>query len=134
MISSIYSYKIKRALLIGLSLLLIIPGKMTAQEPDYDNMPVINYSNPRDYEIAEITISGVEFLEPMVLISLSGLSVGDIITVPGDDITSVVNKFWSQGLFSDVKITATKIEEGKIYLDIYLRERPRLTRLEINWY
>jgi outer membrane protein insertion porin family len=35
-------------------------------------------------------------------------------------------------LFSDVKITATKIEEGKLYLDIYLRERPRLTRLEIT--
>jgi outer membrane protein insertion porin family len=107
-------------------------GDLSAQEPDYDNMPVINYANPREYEIADVTISGVEFLQPMVLISLSGLKVGDLITVPGDDITKVINKFWVQGLFSDVKITATKIEDGKIYLDIYLRERPRLTRFEMD--
>jgi outer membrane protein insertion porin family len=124
--------RIKRCIFFVLAISFIISGNLPAQEPDYDNMPVVNYSSPRDYEIAEITISGVEFLQPMVLISLSGLSVGDIITVPGDDITDVVNKFWTQGLFSDVKITATRIEEGKIYLDIYLRERPRLTRLEIN--
>jgi outer membrane protein insertion porin family len=124
--------RIKCYILFVLATSFIISGNLPAQEPDFDNMPVINYSSPRDYEIADITISGVEFLQPMVLISLSGLRIGDIITVPGDDITDVVNKFWTQGLFADVKITATKIEEGKIYLDIYLRERPRLTRLEIN--
>lgn len=112
--------------------LIMFSGDLSAQEPDYDNMPVINYANPREYEIADVTISGVEFLQPMVLISLSGLKVGDLITVPGDDITKVINKFWVQGLFSDVKITATKIEDGKIYLDIYLRERPRLTRFEMD--
>jgi outer membrane protein insertion porin family len=124
--------RIKYFFLCILSLSVVIPGILSAQEPDYDNMPVINYSTPREYEIGEVTISGVEFLQPMVLISLSGLVVGDNITVPGDDITKVIDKFWSQGLFSDVKITATKIEEGKIYLDIYLRERPRLTRFEMD--
>ncbi len=105
---------------------------LLAQEFNYDTLPVFDYSNPREYEIAEVTIAGVEFLQPMVLVSLSGLTVGDKITVPGDDITKVMDKFWSQGLFADVKITATKIEAGKIYLEIYLREQPRLTRLEIN--
>jgi outer membrane protein insertion porin family len=132
MISLLNINRIKRFILFVTAFSFFISGNLPAQEPDYDNMPVINYSIPREYEIAEITISGVEFLQPMVLISLSGLSVGSTITVPGDDITDVINKFWTQGLFSDVKITATKIEEGKIYLDIYLRERPRLTRLEIN--
>jgi len=132
MITLLKLNRIKRTVLLGLGISFIIAGELPAQEPDYDNVPVINYSAPRDYEIADITISGIEFLQPMVLISLSGLSVGDIITVPSDDITDVVNKFWSQGLFSDVKITATKIEDGKIWLDIYLRERPRLTRLEVN--
>lgn len=134
MITSICFYKfiMRHSFLLILVLLLFFSGNIEAQVPDYDTMQVINYSNPREYEIADITISGVEFLEPMVLKSLSGLSIGEIITVPGDDITNVINKFWSQGLFSDVKITATKIEDGKIYIDIYLRERPRLTRLEIN--
>lgn len=92
----------------------------------------MDYSNAREYEIAEVTVSGVQFLQKEVLVSLSGLETGRKISVPGDDITKVIQKFWEQGLFSDVKITATKIERGKIWLDIYLKERPRMSKLTIN--
>ncbi|MDZ7741960.1 MAG: hypothetical protein U5Q03_09480 [Bacteroidota bacterium] len=43
----------------------------------------IDYSNPRDYEVGGITVSGVKYLDPNVLIMLSGLSVGDEIQIPG---------------------------------------------------
>jgi len=86
-----------------------------AQVEDYGSYPVIDYSNPREYEIADITVSGIEFIEPMVLISISGLRVGDRITVPSDNMTRIIEKFWSQGLFSDVRLTATKIEAGKMF-------------------
>lgn len=103
-----------------------------SQELDYDNLPVMDYSNPREYEIADISVSGVEFLQPQVLISISGLRVGERIKVPGDDITKAIDKFWDQGLFADAKISARKIENGKIYLDIYLKEQPRLSRLVVD--
>jgi len=103
-----------------------------SQEPDFDDMDLIDYSVPKDYEIADVTISGVEFLQKEVLISLSGFRKGTTITVPGDDITNVIEKFWSQGLFEDVKITATKIENGKIWLDIYLKERPRMSGFNLE--
>lgn len=103
-----------------------------SQELDYDNLPVMDYSNPREYEIADISVSGVEFLQPQVLISISGLRVGERIKVPGDDITKAIDKFWGQGLFADAKISARKIENGKIYLDIYLKEQPRLSRLVVD--
>jgi outer membrane protein insertion porin family len=103
-----------------------------SQDIDYDNLPVYDYANAREYEIADITVSGVEFLQPTVLISISGFKVGNRINIPGDDITKAVNKFWDQGLFADVKITARKIEDGKIYLDIYLKEQPRLSRLIVE--
>jgi outer membrane protein insertion porin family len=35
---------------------------------------------------------------------------------------------WDQGILGDVRITATKIEGDKIFLDIFLKERPRLSR------
>jgi len=112
--------------------LLIIAICSTGQVIDYNNLPVMDYTRPRSYEIADITVSGVEFLQKEVLVSLSGLSVGQIIAVPGNDITDVVEKFWNQGLFADVKISATKIEGGKIWLDIYLKERPRLSNLTVH--
>ncbi len=102
------------------------------QDLDYDNLPVIDYANPREYEIAEITVSGIEFLQPQVLISISGMQVGDKIKIPGDEITKAIEKFWDQGLFADAKISARKVEEGKIWLDIYLKEQPRLSRLIVD--
>jgi outer membrane protein insertion porin family len=102
------------------------------QDLDYDNLPVIDYANPREYEIVEITVSGIEFLQPQVLISISGMQVGDKIKIPGDEITKAIEKFWDQGLFADAKISARKVEEGKIWLDIYLKEQPRLSRLIVD--
>ena len=87
----------------------------------------ISYDNPKSYVIAGIEIAGIRYLDTEVLKNLSGLSVGQEITIPGDDITSALRKYWKQGLFSDVKITATKIVGNKVWLQIYLQERPRLS-------
>ena len=96
-------------------------------------LPVINYSaTPQKYEIAEITVSGADNYEDFVLIGFSGLAVGDIITVPGDAISDVVKRFWRQGLFSDVKIYASKIEDGKIWLDIALKQRPQVSQINYH--
>ena len=45
--------------------ILILPW-LTVLFPgiDYDNLPVYDYANIREYEIADITVSGVEFLQP----------------------------------------------------------------------
>jgi len=99
---------------------------------NYGAIPVIDYGNPTQYEIENITVSGVEFIQKEVLISMSGLSKGQKITLPSEDITKVVRKFWGQGLFSDVKVSIVKVEKGKVWLDIYLRERPRMSQLEIK--
>ncbi len=123
---------IRKLSLFIITLVLFLPFSIFAQEPD-TRLKVIDYSVPKAYEIADITVSGVEDVyQEEVLISLSGLKTGKTITVPGDDITDVIEKFWSQGLFEDVKITATKIESGKIWLDIYLQARPRLSGFLIN--
>lgn len=103
-----------------------------SQKNDSLKMEVIDYSLPREYEIADVTVSGVKYIQKEVLISLSGLKTGNRITIPGDDITDVVKKFWSQGLFEDVEISATKIEGDKVWLDIYLKERPRMSRLILD--
>lgn len=116
---------------IFLSVLFALSLLSNAQEPA-ENLKVIDYSYPKEYIIADVTVTGVEFLQKEVLISLSGLRVGNTITIPGEDITKVIKKFWDQGLFSAVQIAATKIESGKIWLEIQLRERPLMSGLTIN--
>jgi outer membrane protein insertion porin family len=102
------------------------------QKIDYDTVRVMDYENPRDYVIADVTVSGIEFIQKEVLVSLSGLKKGSTITLPGDKVTDVLKKFWSQGLFSDAVISATQIRNDSVWLDIYLTERPRMSSLEIT--
>ncbi|MFC2137376.1 outer membrane protein assembly factor BamA [Bacteroidota bacterium] len=90
---------------------------------------IVDYRMTKEYEIAEIKVTGIKYLDENVLAQLSGLSIGQKIEIPGDAITKALKKYWKQGLFSDVKIAYTKIEGKKIYLNIYLKERPRLASI-----
>lgn len=105
---------------------------LNAQETGTEPQTVMDYSFPKEYEIGGITVSGIQFLDKNILVQLSGLRVGETILVPGEKITAAIEKLWSQGLFSDVKITKTSIEGNKIFLDIYLGERPRLSRFSFS--
>ncbi|MBN3036456.1 MAG: BamA/TamA family outer membrane protein [Bacteroidales bacterium] len=119
---------------------LICPGLMAlllmvnvrAQVVIGDELPDWDYSAPKEYIIGGITVSGVKFLDNNVLIMLSGLSVGDRIKIPGDIISEAIHKLWDQGLFENVIISATRIEDSRIFLNIDLQERPRLSAFSFN--
>ena len=95
--------------------------------------PTILYTgNPRTYTIGGINLSGVDNYEPYVIIGISGLSVGDVIDVPGEAITTAVKNYWKHGLFADVSIEADSIVGDKIYLGINLKQRPRISNINYN--
>ena len=74
-----------------------------AQESDSKSLE-IDYNAPLGkVTIADIKIEGADTYEDYVLIGFSGLTVGQEIVIPGNDITSSVNRFWRQGYLSDVK-------------------------------
>ena len=104
-------------------------GTNNAAKSDNLNM---SYSNPQVYEIAEINVDGAKFLDNNALISISGLKIGDKVKIPGDDISGAIKKLWKQGLIGDIKIFASKVEEGKVYLTISLQERPRLSKFNFK--
>jgi outer membrane protein insertion porin family len=118
--------------IIALTILTLINSLTFSQEKTDSKLTKIDYAKPKEYEIAAVTVSGIKYLDQNVLVHLSGLKVGEIITIPGDDITKAINKLWKHGLFGDVEISASKIEGTKIYLDIYLKERPRLSKFEFT--
>ena len=105
----------------------------TKVENESGEVPVISYSlSPKQYKIEDIKVTGVKNYDDFVLIGFSGLSVGDMITVPGEEITAAVNRFWKHGLFSDVKILASKIQDDKVWLEIRLKQRPRISEVNYN--
>jgi len=113
-------------------LISILSMPVVAQISTGEEVPDINYSLPRKYTIGGITVTGVQYLNSSVLISLSGLQVGNKIEIPGERIRSAMDKLWQQGLFEDVKIVATGVQGDQIFLDIRLMERPRLSKFNFS--
>ncbi len=90
----------------------------------------LDYAAPQEYEIGGIKASGVRFLDPNALISITGLRVGDKITIPGDQISGAVKKLWKQKILGDVQVAISSIEGNYIFLDFKLTERPRLSKFK----
>ena len=97
--------------------------------------PTINYTtSSNNYVIGGITITGVTEYDQNILLGISGLQVGQNVTIPKADgaITKAIKNYWAQGLFSDVSILADSIVGEKIYLHIRLAARPRLTKINYH--
>ena len=88
--------------------------------------------NPRTCILGGINVSGVENYEDYMLTGISGLSVGQEISVPGSEITEAVKRYWKHGLFSDVKVAADSIVGRKVYLHFYLKTRPRVSTINYS--
>src|SRR5882762_9940519 len=83
---------------------------------------------PREYIIAGIKIVGTKYLDESLLTSISGLTVGDKVTIPGgDNFSKAITNLWKQKLFADIAIYFTKLSGNSIYIEIDVTERPRLS-------
>ncbi|MCR4829681.1 MAG: outer membrane protein assembly factor BamA [Bacteroidales bacterium] len=86
----------------------------------------IDYLTPKTYEIGGITVENGEHFDQRMILLVAGLQVGDVIKVPGDKISTAIDNLWNQGLFDDVQVRVTRIQDDKIFLNIVLQERPKL--------
>jgi outer membrane protein insertion porin family len=93
---------------------------------------VFDAADPKEYTIAEVTVSGTQFLDPNSMISISGLKPGDKVRIPGPAIPSAVRRMMDFGTLDDVEIMATKVEAEKVWLNVHIKERPRLNRVSFS--
>ncbi len=112
-----------RAQRIGVGRQSSTPGQATQ---------LVDYANPKEYIIGGITVTGVQYLDQNTLISVSGLNVNDKIEVPGERISTAIKRLMQQGLLEDIAINIVSIEDNKIFLELALRERPRLNKIVLN--
>lgn len=101
-----------------------------AEQNDTIYNPTIVFSGmPKKYEIAGLRVEGLQNYEDYIVIGYSGLSVGDVVEIPGDDITNAAKRFWRQGLFSKIQIRVEKIYGNKAWLVFDLRQQPRISKI-----
>lgn len=86
-------------------------------------------ARPTDYTIGGITVSGTKYLDEDLLLAVSGLSVGSKIKLPHDEsIAKAIRNLWKQDLFANISVQITSVVGNKVFLNIAVEERPRLSK------
>ena len=124
-------FKYLPILLLLTAFLFPVKG-LKAQIQIGDDLSEIDYSNPKEYEIGGIVVEGAQYVDPSMLSMIAGLRVGQKVTIPSDDIASAIRKIWDQGMFEDVAINATDFVGGKVFLQIVIKERARVSRFSFK--
>ena len=112
--------------------LLGFGGSAFAQIQIGDDLSEIDYAHPQKYEIGGIVVDGAKYVDGSMLSMIAGLRVGETISIPGDEISTGIRKIWEQGLFEDVTINATEFVGNKVFLQIVIKEKPRVSRFSLK--
>ncbi|WP_423780315.1 BamA/OMP85 family outer membrane protein, partial [Alistipes ihumii] len=86
---------------------------------------MLDYEHPKQYIINKVKVSGIKYLDPEVVASMSGLTKGDTIMIPSDYLSSTLKTMWNQRIYSDVQILTEPVGDS-VNIEIVLRERPRV--------
>jgi len=124
---------IKKVVLVGI--LVGCLGWVNAQVSDTTRKEFdIFYSAPRTYELGGVTVTGMDDgkYDSETLIQLSGLYKGMTLQIPGEAITKAIKRLYDNGIFSDIAISVDRIEGNKVYLNLYLQESPRLSKVNYS--
>ncbi|MBQ0006540.1 MAG: outer membrane protein assembly factor BamA [Alistipes sp.] len=90
----------------------------------------VDYSRARTYVIGGIRLDGIKYLNQNQIVSLTGLQVGQEITIPGEVASSIVKRIWNQRFFSSVSFEIDSLSAARdtAYFVLRLKERPRVSR------
>ncbi|MCU7551685.1 outer membrane protein assembly factor [Chitinophagaceae bacterium LB-8] len=113
--------------LISLSATAQVPDTSRPTSVDPDLLALENAKVPKEYIIRTINVTGINYLDTGIVMSISGLQAGEKLMIPGSDVfAKAINNLWRQRLFSNVQIFITAVQEDKIDIEINLQERPKL--------
>ena len=111
---------------------LVSGQSLKAQIQVGDDLSEVDYSSPKEYEIGGIVVEGAKYVDGSMLAMIAGLNVGNTITIPGEDIASAIRKIWDQGMFEDVAINATDFVGGKVFLQVVIKEKARVSKFSFK--
>jgi outer membrane protein insertion porin family len=98
----------------------------TSVDPELLN--ILSSKSPKKYIIQDIKVTGAKLFDPAIVISVSGMAVGDEVTLPGGDLFSkAITRLWAQNMFTNINVFITKLEGRNIWVEIVASERPMLS-------
>src|ERR1035437_2287887 len=119
---------------------IVLITKTTSAQIGKDTVPtsvnvelenIFNSKTPKEYTIAAIKVTGTQSFDANLIVSISGLAVGDKVMIPGTDAFSkAINNLWKQNLISNVEIYFTSLIGKNLYVEINITERSRVSNFK----
>jgi outer membrane protein insertion porin family len=104
-----------------LILFVLSTGILSAQNA------LIDYDKVQEYTLAGVYVHGCQLVDSNVVRLISGLPIGDKISVPGEKTSTALDNLWKEGMFEDLRIEVARIEPGNyIWLAIYVTEKEKI--------
>ncbi|MFK5974279.1 MAG: POTRA domain-containing protein [Flavobacteriaceae bacterium] len=104
-------------------ILLFITTLSLAQETSYED--------GKKYILGGLEVTGLKSYNEQTVKTYTGLRVGQAITLPGEQISAIINKLWGLELFTDIDFYITNIEGESVYLELVIKERPTLSNVTV---
>ncbi|NLD22177.1 MAG: outer membrane protein assembly factor BamA [Bacteroidales bacterium] len=117
-----------RTFLFILSLIPVLANAQTG------NGIIVDYSNPKTYIIGGVSVEGTNYLNPDQIVALTGMSAGQSITVPSDEVSSIVKRLWLQRYFSNVALYVDSLSASAdtAFFKMKIVERPRVSAWDFS--
>ncbi|MBO8454613.1 MAG: hypothetical protein IAC07_07830, partial [Bacteroidetes bacterium] len=117
---------LRRTVLLVIMAVLSVPATAQLRQDEI----TVDYNSPKKYVIGGVSVEGNHYFSPDQIIQVSGLQKGLTVTVPGDDMASIVERLWLQRYFEDVAVVIDSIAPSRdtAFFKISITERPRVSR------
>ncbi len=91
----------------------------------------ISYEEGKKYILGGLEVTGLQSYNEQTVKTYTGLRVGQPITLPGEQISAIINKLWGLELFTDIVFYINNIEGDQVFLELNIKERPTLSKVTI---
>ena len=117
---------LRRIVFLALVAALSIPAAAQLRQDEI----TVDYNSPKKYVVGGVTVEGNHYFSQDQIIQVSGLQKGLTVTVPGEDVSSIVERLWLQRYFEDVAVVIDSIAPSRdtAFFKICITERPRVSR------
>ena len=90
----------------------------------------VDYLHPRKYVVGGVGVEGNQYFSENQILQLSGLRPGMSVTVPGEEITGIVERLVAQRYFEDIAVVLDSENAARdtAWFKIVIKERPRVSR------
>lgn len=86
----------------------------------------------KKYILANVKVNGKISYNEQTVVTFAGLEKGQLLTVPGEELSNAIKKLGKLGLFSDIDFYVNKVEADSIWLDLDIVELPKLSEAKIQ--